>query len=90
MIYTHNNILQSTTYSQTNFHSTFMPSFTKKLTGCHPTILVSVGFLGAMGKLDEIKSLEIRMDSWVHSTYFILFRQESSTLMTFELFVLSL
>ena len=61
-----------------------MPSFTKKLTGCHPTILVSVGFLGAMGKLDEIKTLEIRMGGRVNSTYFILFRQKSRTLMTFE------
>ena len=49
-----------------------MPSFTKKLTGCHPTILVSVGFLGAMGKLDEIKSLEIRMGgSTPHISYYL-------------------
>ena len=91
MIYTH-----TTTYFKAllTHKQTFTPLSChlsqKKLTGCHPTILVSVGFLGAMGKLDEIKSLEIRMDSWVHSTYFILFRQESCTLMTFELFVLSL
>ena len=40
-----------------------------------------------MGKLDEIKTLEIRRGGWVNSTYFILFRQKSRTLMTFELFI---